>query len=173
MTDKATNHTLLKTGLIISAFEMRFTIPFLHTARVKYNVNFTSSSVVDIRDKIYQLKENVRSENHNEVHVEYDFILEDVEHIEGLINIIMHKYTELFPTAALMNEMIYVLKDHLRQAETKTPTEIAKEVLTEILTPPQPQNRRRKERMEADAKLKSQERAMKLIRKNSAKNGGK
>jgi hypothetical protein len=90
-----------------------------------------------------------------------------------LINIIVHKYTELFPSAALTDNMIYELKEQLRQAETKTPTEIAIQVLNEILTLPQPQNLSRKERMEADAKAKSQERAMNLIRKNSAKKQSK
>jgi hypothetical protein len=173
MADKVTNRTNLRIGLIISAFEMSFTIPFIYTASVKYNVDFTSSNVVDIQDKINQLKENIRSENYNKVHVGYDFVLQDVEYIERLINIIVQKHIELFPSTAVTNNLIYVLKDQLRQAEVKTPMEIAKEVLNEILSPPQPHNLTRKERMEADAKAKSKERAMNLIRKNSAKKESK
>ena len=161
----------MRIGLIIADFEMSFTTSFKHAARVKYNVEFTSSNVVHIRENLQQLKEQLNTGNHNKIHVGNDLTIHDVEHIESLLDAIMNAYAETFSINAPPTKKIYTLINQLRETKTQTPEQIAKEVLKDILTPSQPQKLTPKQRLQADANAKSMERAINFYKKNSAKKG--
>ena len=68
-----------------------------------------------------------------------------------------------------INRKIYTINQKLREAETPSSSDIAKQVLSEILSP-KTDKLTKKERLEIDAKAKSEERALKIIQKNSKKN---
>ncbi len=67
-----------------------------------------------------------------------------------------------------VNKKIYTINQKLREAETPSSSEIAKQVLGEILSP-KTQNLSKAEKLKIDAEAKSRERALKLIQKNSEK----
>ena len=160
--------TPMRIGLIIADFEMSFTTSFKHTSRVKYGVDFTNSNIGSIEEKIIELKQRLQDGKFCSVHVGYDFTLHDVEHVQNLLRDIVLKYTTLTGRVTFTNKKIYTLIQQLRSVENKTPNEIAKEVLREILIPPTPAILPLKDRLKADAKQKSIERALKIIKKNSA-----
>ncbi len=159
----------MRIGLVIADFEMSFTTTFKHTSAVKYNVKFTNSNTVDIIEKLNQLHHNLRSGEANKVHVGYDITVQDVEHVQSLINAILTSYKELFTTTP--PRKIYNLINQLREAEKQTPRQIAKEVLKEILNPATTPKLTAKQQLEADTETLSKKRKLKLIQKHSAKKG--
>ena len=161
----------MKIGLIIADFEMSFTTSFKHTSRVKYGVDFTNSNIGTIDLKIQELKQCLTKGDIENMHVGYDITLEDVEHVQDLLIKISEKYSEVTGRVTPTNIKIYTLIHQLRSEEIKTPHEIAKEVLKEILIPKAPAVLTVSERLKADAKQKSIEKALKIIKKSSAKNG--
>ena len=161
----------MRIGLIIADFEMSFTTSFKHTSRVKYGVDFTNSNIGSIVEKIIELKQRLHDGKFFSVHVGYDFTLQDVQHVQNLLNDIELKYTSFTGRVTPTNKKIYTIIQQLKSEEIKTPNEIAKDVLKEILIQPAPAVLPLKERLKADAQQKSLERAMKIIKKNSAKNG--
>lgn len=154
---------------IRTEFETSFTLSFLYTSQVKYNVEFTNDSIADIAEYLLMLWTNLINGNQNNIHVCYDFCLPDVEHVESLLEKIVEKYRELFPMKSYQRLKIYTAIEQIREVETKTPEEIAREVLNHILTPAQPTKQTKKQRIEEAAKAKSKERILNMIRKNRAK----
>lgn len=154
--------------LIIAAFELSFTTSFKYTSQIKYNVEFTNSNVSSILVNLHELKNNILIGNHNDIHVGYDFTIEDVTYIENLIHNILTKYKELISINP--PPKIYTLINQLKEADQQTIKEIAKEVIQEIINPQQPEKLTAKERIKADAKALSKKRALNVILKNSAKN---
>lgn len=142
----------------------RFSVTFKHTANVKYGVEFTNSNIADTQDKLKQLHHNISNRVCNDVHVGYDLIIQDVVHVQMLIETLVMRYKERFtpyPPKKLRD-----LINQLREAEKVTPDNIAKEVLTSILTPKQPKKLSKKQRVEAKAEAFSMRRAIEGIKKN-------
>lgn len=163
----------MQIGAIIADFDMSFTTSFKYTAKVKYNVNFiTSSNVLLIKENLKILKANIQAGKTNDVHVGYDFTLQDVEHIEDLLNIMVNCYLEYFKSIPPKRKM-YTLIQQLKEVTNPTNQQIIKETIQELLTPQPKEKLSRKEQIKADAKLKSKERALNLIQKRSSKNKGK
>lgn len=161
----------MRTGLVIADFEMRFTTTFKHVAQVKYNVEFTNSTIPHIEEQLTQLKENMRSGHRNDVHVPIDFTVEDVENIEKLVNILVERYETVSGLRAA-NQKIYTLIQRLRDMETQTPEQIATKIIHQIVAPPEAPKKTRKERIKAEAEALSKQRALKAIQKNSSKKKG-
>lgn len=158
----------MKIGLIIADFESSFSSSFQHTARVKYGVDFNTSNVDTLGLKLNELKNKLQTNQHNDVHVGFEFTTEHVIHVENLLNQIIIKYKEEFNTLPI-NRKIYTINQKLRASEISTPKEIAKEVLSEIFTPEKPVKLTKSHRIKADAEAVSKKRALDMIKKNSAK----
>jgi hypothetical protein len=160
----------MRIGLIIADFELHYTTSFLSTARSKYDVDFTSSNVDSIVENLNELRNKVENNICNDIHVGFEITLEHVIHTEDLIEKILNRYTELFGRLPInpINRKIHIINDKLRQAESPSTREMAKEVLTEILIP-KTENLSKAERLKMDADAKSQERALNTIKKNSKK----
>ena len=156
----------MRIGLIIADFELHYTTSFLSTARRKYDVDFTLSNVDSIVENLNELRNKIENNICNDVHVGFEITLEHVIHTQELIEKITSRYCELFGRLPI-NKKIYTINDKLRQAESPSTREMAKEVLTEILIP-KTENLSKAERLKMDADAKSQERALNTIKKNSS-----
>lgn len=104
---------------------------------------------------------------HRDVHVGFEITIEHVEHVQDLLQKILNRYIEVFGNLPA-NKKIYTLNQKLREAETPSSSEIAKQVLGEILRP-KTQNLSKAEKLKIDVATKSKERVLKLIQKNSKK----
>ena len=124
----------MRIGLIIADFELHYTTSFLSTARRKYDVVFTSSNVDSIVENLNELRNKVENNICNDVHVGFEITLEHVIHTQELIEKITSRYCELFGRLPI-NKKIYTINDKLRQAESPSTREMAKEVVMEILNP--------------------------------------
>ena len=124
----------MRIGLIIADFELHYTTSFLSTARRKYDVDFTSSNVDSIVENLNELRNKVENNICNDVHVGFEITLEPVIHTQELIEKITSRYCELFGRLPI-NKKIYTINDKLRQSESPSTREMAKEVVMEILNP--------------------------------------
>ncbi len=158
----------MKICLIITDFETHYSSSFQHTARVKYNVDFNTSNVDSLNNKLIDLKHNVENKIFKDVHVGFEISLEHVIHIQELLKKILNHYVELFGRLPI-NRKIYTINQKLRDAETPSIKDIAKEVLDEILTP-KTEKLTKPEILKIAAEAKSKERLMKTIQKKNANN---
>ena len=158
----------IRIGLIIADFEMNYSTSFQHTARRKFDVDFDTSNVDSLSEKLSDLRYKVENNIQNEVHVGFEITLEHVIHVQELLQKILNRYIELFGKLPV-NRKIYTINDKLREAETPSIKELAKEIVVEILNP-KTEKLTRAERLKIDADAKSQERALKLIQKNKRSN---
>ncbi len=157
----------MRIGLIIADFELHYTTSFLSTARRKYDVDFTSSNVDSIVENLNELRNKVENNICNDVHVGFEITLEHVIHTQELIEKITSRYCELFGRLPI-NKKIYTINDKLRQAESPSTREMAKEVVMEILNP-KVEKLSKEEKLKIDADAMSKERALKQIKTNSKK----
>ena len=155
----------MRIGLIIADFESSYATSFQYTARVKYEVDFDTSNVDSLGDKLVELKHKVENKLHRDVHVGFEITIEHVEHVQDLLQKILNRYIEVYGKLPV-NKKNYTINQKLREAETPTSSEIATEVLTQILTPKK-ENLSRKDKVKIDAEAKSKQRALDLmIKKN-------
>lgn len=157
----------MRIGLIIADFESSYSTSFQYTARVKYGVDFNSSNVDTLGLMLTDLKNKLQLNQYNDVHVGLEITLEDVIHVENLLNQILTRYKEVFQTLP-SNRKIYTINQKLREAESPSPKEMAKQVLGEIFNPVSPAKETKAERLKKDAKAMSTKRALDMIKRNSA-----
>ena len=158
----------MRIGLIIAEFESSYSTSFQHTARVKYGVDFNTSNVDTLAEKLAALKEKVEKKQGIDVHVGLEITTEHVAYVQQLLHQILERYKVVFGGMPI-NRKIYTINQKLREAETPSPTEVAKEALGAILTPEKRPQVTRRDRIKADAEAVSKRRALDLIKKNSAK----
>ncbi len=118
--------------------------------------------------KLKDLKIKFESNDHTQVHVGLQITLEHIIHVENLLNQILEKYKEVFHVLP-PNMKIYALNQKLKEAETPSAKDLAKEVLTEVFNPDKAGKPTKSERIKADAEKLSNQRALAIIRKNRAK----
>ena len=158
----------MRIGLIIADFEMSFTTSFQNTARIKYEVDFNTSNIDAIWSKLNDLKIKYELNQHNNAHVGFEITLEHIMHVQNLLNQILEKYREVFKVLP-PNMKIYTITQKLKETEMPSVRDLAKEVLTEVLSPGKQEKLTKKKQIEIDAKAISARRALDLIKKNSAK----
>jgi hypothetical protein len=158
----------MRIGLIIADFELNYTSTFQHTARVKYGVDFDSSTIHDIALKLQDLKRKIEANEFYNVHVPFEITLEHVVHVEYRLNQIIDKYRELFMLLPA-DAKLYKITQKLKDADSPTAKELAKEALIEVFSPEKATKPTKEERIKADAERISKQRALKGIKKNSAK----
>jgi hypothetical protein len=151
--------------LIIADFEMHYCTSFQHTARLKYEVDFDTSNIDSLGEKLEELKNRVQNKQQRDVHVGFEITLEHVMHVQDLLQKILNRYNELFGRLPI-NRKIYTINQKLREAEAPTSSDIAKQVLNEILSP-KTDKLTKAEKLKIDADAKSKERALKIIQKNN------
>ena len=127
----------MRIGLIIADFEIHYCTSFIHTARVKYGVDFNTSNVDTLGLKLTELKEKIHTNQFNDVHVGFEITMEHVLHVEHLLNEILSRYKEVFNYLP-SNRKIYTINQKLRESELPPTKELAQEVLNAILTPDKP-----------------------------------
>jgi len=157
----------MKIGLIIADFESSYSTSFQHTARVRYDVDFNTSNVDTLGLKLEELKEKLVKNECKDVHVGLEITLEHVTHIQHLLQQILERYKQVFDVLPV-NRKIYTINQKLRDAELPSPTEMAKQVLEEILNPATPAKQSKAQKIKKDAKALSQKRALNLIKRNIA-----
>ena len=159
----------MRISLLIADFEMHYSTSFQYTARVKYEVDFDTSNVDSLVKNLDTLKYKVENKQCRDVHVGFEITLEHVMHIQDLLQKILNRYNELFGRLPI-NRKIYTINQKLREAEAPTTSDIAKQVLNEILSP-KTDKLTKAEKLKIDADAKSKERALKIIQKNNKNKG--
>lgn len=157
----------MKIELIIAEFESNFASSFKHTARVKYGVDFKTSSIYDIEENLERLKNKIVAGEFKDVHVGWEMTLEHVIMLQSLLNQILIKYEDVFfksPT----NEKIYTINNKLRNFEAPSAKDFAKDVVKQVFTPDKSEKLSKVERINIEAERISIERALKRHRKNNA-----
>ncbi len=157
----------LSTRLLIADFESNYSTSFQHTARVKYDVDFNTSNIDSLDEKLRELKYKVENNLFNDVHVGFQITLEHVVYVQELLQEILNRYLALFGRLPI-NRKIYTINQKLREAESSSAKEIAKEVIKEILTPKK-ENLTKDERVKKEAESLSKARALKGIQKINRK----
>ena len=153
-------------GLIIADFESSFSSSFQHTARVKYDVDFNTSAIVDITEKLTDLKGRVENKQGKPVHVGLEISMDHVNTVILRLSQIRAKYIELFGIVNT-NQKIYDMNRKIRDAVSKSPEDIAREVVKEILSAPKPAKKSQKDRIKEAADVFSKQRALKAIQKRA------
>lgn len=157
----------IRIGLIIADFEMHYSTSFQHTARRKYDVDFDTSNVDSLTEKLSELRYKVENNIKNEVHVGFEITLEHIIHVQELLHKILNRYIELFGKLPI-NRKIFTINQKLRDAELPNTRELAKEVVNEIFNP-KTENLTKAQKLKIDIETKSKERALKLLKKNNDK----
>jgi hypothetical protein len=85
----------MKVTTLIAEFESRFSTSFKHTARVKYNVDFENSSVFTSLENLKKLIETIESGVSNQVHVGYDFTLDDAKYVTNMLSKLIEHYKQV------------------------------------------------------------------------------
>ena len=158
----------MRIGLIIADFESNYTTTFKYSARLKYGVDFNSSSIDAIASNLKDLKTKMELNQYNDVHVPFEITPEHVIHVENRFNQIIEKYREVFQVIP-PNMKIYTIIQKLQDAELPSVKDLTKEVLKEVFIPEKSKNLTKKERMQQEAEALSNQRALERMRKNSAK----
>ncbi len=158
----------MRIGLIIADFESSYSTSFQHTARVKYGIDFNTSNVDVLGIKLDDLKNKIELNQFSDVHVGVEITLEDVIHVQNLFNQILDKYQEVFSVRP-SNRKIYTINHKLRESESPSAIDLVKEVLKEVFNPEKAVKQTKLEKKKADAEKVSKQRALALIRKNTAK----
>lgn len=124
----------MRVTTLIAEFNSIFSTSFRHTAKVKYNIEFKNSNIVTILKNLKRLIETMESGISNEVHVGYDFTLEDVHYVLNLLNKLIEHYKESF--GGIPNNLkSYTAFEKLRSFHSPNPRKIAADVLNNILSP--------------------------------------
>ncbi len=153
--------TNIRTGLVIADFEMSYTTSFIHTALVKWNVDFANSNITEIQDNLNKLHHNVKNGVYNKVHVGYELTLQDVERVQHLIETLITRYEE--KCTLYLPRKIYHLINQLTEAEKETPQDIVREIFAPKLTP----YLSKKAEKEANVDALQQQRLLEMIRKRN------
>ena len=154
----------MRIGLIIAEFESGFASSFQHTAKVQYDVDFDSSTISNILDKLICLEEKILLGNAKDVKVGWTMDLNHVQRLLTLLNHILDKYEELFSYRP-MNEKIYFVNHQLRESEIISPKDFAYEVIKSLFIPEKQEKLTKKQQLELDAQNLSRVRALKEYKK--------
>ncbi len=151
---------------LVADFEMSYTTSFKHTAKIKYGVEFTNSDLPDIILHLKKLKKCIETNTYNNnVHVGYDFGLNDVEHILEILSNIITEYSTKYSIDSPPSKKIYSIIDHIRAKNAKSPSDLAREVISGMISTPSNQKKSKKIDQEEKANQLSITRALKNSQK--------
>ncbi len=151
---------------LVADFEMSYTTSFKHTAKIKYGVEFTNSDLPDIILHLKKLKKCIETNTYNNnVHVGYDFGLNDVEHILEILSNIITEYSTKYSIDSPPSMKIYSIIDHIRAKNAKSPSDLAREVISGMISTPSNQKKSKKIDQEEKANQLSITRALKNSQK--------
>jgi hypothetical protein len=127
----------MRIGLVIADFEMRYSESFKSTARRKYGVEIDSSNVSEIREKLRQLSTNITEGRFSNVRVGYDFEIDEVKHLENLLDKLVDEYSRLLGVTSVPSRTkIFSLINSLRESDLKDKsTDLAQNALNQVFSP--------------------------------------
>ena len=151
---------------LVADFEMSYTTSFRHTAKIKYGVEFTNSDLPDIILHLKKLKKCIEiNPSNTKVHVGYDFGLNDVEHILEILSNIITEYSTKYSIDSPPSKKIYSLIEHIRKKNAKSPSDLAREVISGMISTPSNHKKSKKIDQEEKANQLSIARALKNTQK--------
>jgi len=150
----------------IGEIDFCYTTSFIHTSRIKYDVEFRSSNVVEIVKNLKLLIEKIESGNFNDTHVGYDFTISDVKHIINLISRTINAYSTEYSIENPPSIKLSILINQVKQKSTISAKELSKEVIKEILSPINNNKFSKKEQKKEEAEKLSLQRAINHIKKS-------
>lgn len=150
---------------------MIFTTSFKYTSDKRYRVKFTNSNVLEILEKLNTLKYNVTNNIITGKHVGSPLDTSDVQLALNTLEQIVEHYKKITGLVTLsVNTKTYKMISYIRDSERVDVKTLAKQVVVEVLNPEtEIKNLTKKERIKEGAVLQSQERKLKLLRKQGGK----
>jgi hypothetical protein len=136
---------------ILADFEMSYTTSFRNTAKIKYGVEFTNSHLPDVILNLKKLSSCIESNKNNNIHVGYDFGISEVKHILVLLTQLINFYSDKYSIDDPPPKKIYSLIDHIRVQSEKSSKEIAREIISDIISPKGNQKMTKKQSLEEGA----------------------
>ncbi len=124
----------MKINLIIADFESAFSSSFKHTARTQFDIDFNSSIIQDIIDKLNLLKKKIEAGEVKNIHVGWQMDINHVNLIEQRLNQILNHYEEFFNYRPLIQK-IYSVNSKLIELEIPNPKDFAQNVIKDLLAP--------------------------------------
>ena len=152
---------------LINLLDSTFVTSFKHTARVLYSVPFETSNVSVIRDRLKELQHNVTNNIHTGKHVGANITSDDVHLVINTLNALVIHYELIHGISAIPSNLkLHQMIKTLRDSEKPNITDVAKEVVSEILKPVQTGKKlTRKQQLAEQARRKSEERKMQIFQK--------
>lgn len=154
----------MRIALIIAESESGFASSFKHTARVQYEVDFESSTISDIQDNLYLLKNRFTDGLKKEVKVGWEMNLEHIEMLQSSLEQIINKYQELFYVCPLKSK-VYSVTNKLRESEVSDSKAFALDVLKHVFNPIKEKKKTKQDRIKEKADNMALNRALKAHRK--------
>ena len=152
----------------INQLEMMFGSSFKNTSRVRYDIDFDNSRVVDIIDKLnlldYKVKHNINTGKYAP-----PIDNSDVQIVLNSLEAIVVHFKEINKIQTISPRIkLYDMINMIRMNEQPSPKVIAKEVLTEVLSPSKEGKKlTRKQIIEKEAAQKSNERRLDLLKRQA------
>lgn len=154
---------------LINLLDSVFTTSFKHTASMLYNVTFDTSNVLITVEKLKVLEHNFTKGINTGKHVGYQITHDDISLVRQTLNALTLQYELIhddihsIPSRLKLHEMLKELRENEEKLNVK---DLAKAVVTEILSPPKTDKKlTKKQELEESAKQKSLERKMEMIKK--------
>jgi hypothetical protein len=148
-------------------FDMIFTTSFKHTGKVLYEVEFSNSNVLEIIEKLNELKYRVENNISTGKHVGAQIDTNDVQLALNTLEKIIEHYMKITGLTELsVNTKTYKMISYVRDSERLNVKTVAKEVLDEVLGPEKKDKKlTREEMIKAGAEQKTLERRLDLLKK--------
>lgn len=148
-------------------FDMIFTTSFKHTGKVLYEVEFSNSNVLEIIEKLNELKYRVENNFSTGKHVGAQIDTTDVQLALNTLEKISEHYMKITGLTELsVNTKTYKMISYVRESERLNVKAVAKEVLDEVLSPEKKDKKlTREEIIKVGAEQKTLERTLGLLKK--------
>ncbi len=101
----------------------------------------------------------------NQIHVGYDFRISEVKHILVLLTQLINFYSDQYSIDDPPPKKIYSLIDHIRVQSEKSSKELAREIISDIISPKGNQKMTKKQSFDEEANRMSIARALKNSKK--------
>lgn len=149
-------------------FDMIFTTSFKHTGKVLYEVEFSNSNVLEIIEKLNELKYRVENNMSTGRHVGAQIDTTDVQLALNTLEKITEHYMKITGLTELsVNTKTYKMISYVRESERLNVKTVAKEVLDEVLGPEKKDKKlTRQEIIKVGAEQKALERKIGLLKKH-------
>jgi len=150
---------------IINEFEANFASSFIHTALVKYGIEFKTSIINDIVENLAGLKNKLLKGEFQDVHVGWEMTVDHVEMLEKYLDKIITAYKDNFFIHPGQMK-VYEVNQKLREIEVPSLKEFTMNVIKGITIDTEKSKLTRAERIKLEADVYTKKWSMSQVKIN-------